>query len=67
MTNLGAARGDGMIWLILLSAAFVVPFWKLLPDYGIAKPWALVAIVPIGALALLYIMAFGAVRKGGRE
>ena len=54
-----------MIWLILLSVAFVVPFWKLLPHYGIASPWALVAIVPIGALILLYIMAFWARGKGG--
>jgi len=54
-----------MIWLILLSAAFVVPFWKLLPSYGIASPWALVGVLPVGALILLYIMAFGAKRKGG--
>jgi len=55
-----------MLWIILLSAAFVIPFWKLLPQYGIASPWALVAFVPIGALVLLYIMAFGAKREGGR-
>ncbi|WP_412505780.1 hypothetical protein [Roseovarius sp. SYSU LYC5161] len=54
-----------MIWLIVLSVLFVVPFWKLLPDYGIASPWALVAILPVGALVLLYIMVFVAKRKGG--
>ncbi|WP_144435424.1 hypothetical protein [Roseovarius atlanticus] len=48
-----------MFWVILFMAAFVVPFWKLLPGYGIASPWALVAIFPLGALALLYLMAFG--------
>ncbi|WP_103761525.1 hypothetical protein [Roseovarius confluentis] len=48
-----------MVWVILFMAAFVVPFWKLLPGYGIASPWALVAIFPLGALALLYLMAFG--------
>jgi hypothetical protein len=55
-----------MIWLVLLSVAFVVPFWKLLPDYGIAKAWAITAIFPICALVLLYIMAFGAKREGGQ-
>lgn len=55
-----------MIWLILLSVAFVVPFWVLLPQFGIASPWALVAILPIGALVLLYVMAFGAKRTGGQ-
>ena len=48
-----------MFWVILFMAAFVVPFWKLLPSYGIASAWALVAIFPLGALALLYLMAFG--------
>ena len=48
-----------MLWVILFMAAFVVPFWKLLPGYGMASAWALVAIFPLGALALLYLMAFG--------
>ncbi len=48
-----------MLWVILFMAAFVVPFWKRLPGYGIASAWALVAIFPLGALALLYLMAFG--------
>ena len=48
-----------MFWVALFMAAFVVPFWKLLPGYGIASAWALVAIFPLGALALLYLMAFG--------
>jgi len=53
-----------MIWLVLLSAAFVVPFWKLLPEYGINSWWAVIAVVPICALILLYIMAFGPKREG---
>ncbi len=54
-----------MIWLILLSAAFVPPFWKMLPAHGISSYWAITAIFPICALILLYIMAFGAKREGG--
>lgn len=65
MNGWGAARGDGMIWLILLSVAFVVPFWKLLPGYGISSYWAITAIFPLCALIMLYIMAFSAERKGG--
>ncbi|MEQ8898331.1 MAG: hypothetical protein RID23_14680 [Roseovarius sp.] len=56
-----------MIWLILLSVAFVVPFWKLLPSYGISNYWAITAIFPLCTLIMLYIMAFSAERKGGPQ
>ncbi|MEM6375357.1 MAG: hypothetical protein AAF689_18450 [Pseudomonadota bacterium] len=46
------------LFLFAFLAAFVVPFWKILPTYGIARPWALLALFPIGTLALLYIIAF---------
>ncbi|MEM6579002.1 MAG: hypothetical protein AAF678_10955 [Pseudomonadota bacterium] len=46
------------LFLLGFLAAFVVPFWKILPRYGIASPRALIAIFPIGTLALLYIIAF---------
>ena len=58
------ARGDDMVWIVVFMAAFVIPFWKLLPGYGIASPWELVAVFPLGALALLYLMAFAGPRKG---
>ena len=57
--------GTHMLGLILLSVAFIVPFWKLLPGYGIASPWAITAMFPPCALILLYIMAFSAKREGG--
>lgn len=46
------------LFLAAFLAAFVLPFWKILPRYGIASPWALLALFPIGTLALLYIIAF---------
>lgn len=46
------------LFLLAFLIAFVVPFWKILPRYGIASPWALIALFPIGTLALLYIIAF---------
>ncbi|MEO0370764.1 MAG: hypothetical protein AAF231_04830 [Pseudomonadota bacterium] len=47
-----------MLWFILVSVAFVIPFWKLLPQYGLSRYWAIAAIFPLFALALLYVMAF---------
>jgi hypothetical protein len=55
---------DTMLWLIILAVAFIPPFWKLLPRYGLASGWAFIAILPVGALILLYIMAFMAPTKG---
>ncbi len=56
-----------MIWVILISLAFVVPFWRLLPRYGVSKWWSVMAFFPLFALALLYIMAFVAEPRGGQE
>ncbi len=47
-----------VIGLILSAILLVVPFWLILPRVGIAAPWALVAVVPIGVVALLWIVAF---------
>ena len=41
-------------WVLLL----VVPFWKLLPRYGISKYFAPLAAMPAIALVLLWIIAF---------
>lgn len=48
----------GFIWFLILAALLVVPFWRLLPRFGIAAPVALVAIIPLGALVLLWVIAF---------
>ncbi|QIG46306.1 hypothetical protein G5V57_00140 [Nordella sp. HKS 07] len=47
-------------WVIVLVVllAIVIPFWKILPRAGIPAPVALVALVPFGALILLWILAF---------
>jgi hypothetical protein len=49
--------------MVLITAPLlllvVIPFWCLLPRAGIAAPWALLAAVPvIGALGLLWVIAF---------
>ncbi|MEO0390772.1 MAG: hypothetical protein AAF218_07505 [Pseudomonadota bacterium] len=45
-----------LIWLII-AALTIIPLYKLLPHFGLNAWWALVGIVPIGTIALLWIMA----------
>jgi len=47
------------LWYVLAAAILVVPFWRILPRYGISKYFALmIAIVPAVAVILLWIIAF---------
>ncbi len=48
----------GPVVFLVFAALMVVPFWRLLPRAGIAAPWALVSVVPLGALVLLWVLAF---------
>ena len=48
----------GLIWMLVLGALVVVPFWRLLPRFGIPSWVALFSIFPLVALILLWIMAF---------
>ncbi|MEM1065541.1 MAG: hypothetical protein AAGJ74_08580 [Pseudomonadota bacterium] len=50
--------GGGLLGLILTGLFVAVPFWRLLPKFGLPNWLALFAIVPIFALVLLWIMAF---------
>ena len=43
-----------MIWVALV----VIPFWKLLPRFGISKYFAIAAVLPAIAIILLWVMAF---------
>ena len=47
----------GMLLWLVVSVLTVIPMLKLLPHFGINKYWALVAIVPVGALALIWWMS----------
>ena len=47
-----------LLWFIVIGILIVVPFWKLLPKYGISKYFAIAAILPAIALVLLWIIAF---------
>ncbi|WP_417727566.1 hypothetical protein [Roseovarius sp.] len=58
--------GGGLIFMLIFAALIVVPFWKLLPKFGIPNWVSLVAIIPLGALILLWVMAFRDKLDGGR-
>lgn len=50
--------GYGLFGYLIFAALLVVPFWRLLPRFGIPAVVSLVALIPIGALILLWIIAF---------
>lgn len=50
--------GSGFVWMLIIGAIIVVPFWRLLPRFGIPNWVALAALIPFGAIVLLYVMAF---------
>lgn len=55
-SSLGA--GNLITGFLFLAVLLVVPFWRLLPRHGIPKGFALLAVLPVGAVILLWIMAF---------
>jgi hypothetical protein len=50
--------GGGFTWLLIWAALVVIPFWKILPTRGVQAPFALFAIIPVGVIVLLWIIAF---------
>ena len=44
--------------MLIVGVVIVVPFWRLLPRFGIPNWVALAALIPLGAVILLYVMAF---------
>jgi len=50
--------GGGLLVMAIFAALIVIPFWRILPKFGIPNWVALFAIVPLVALILLWIMAF---------
>ncbi|HHS89574.1 MAG TPA: hypothetical protein ENJ26_04320 [Rhodobacteraceae bacterium] len=50
--------GFSWIWMLIWAALLVIPFWRILPRSGIPSWVAVFAVVPIGAMILLWIVAF---------
>ena len=59
--------GGGLLFMVIFAALLVIPFWRLLPKYDIPNWVALVAIIPLGALILLWVIAFRDKLDGGRS
>ncbi|MGF1501503.1 MAG: hypothetical protein ACFBSD_06775 [Paracoccaceae bacterium] len=43
---------------IAITVVNVLAFWHLLPRAGLDRLWAFVALVPLGAVVLLWVLAF---------
>ena len=50
--------GGGIIWLLIMGALLIVPFWRILPRHGLPSWLAIVAVFPLFALILLWVIAF---------
>ncbi len=57
--------GFGIVWFVVGAVLIVVPFWRLLPQFGIPNWVAIFTIIPLVALVLLWIMAFNKRADGG--
>ncbi|MFD1344245.1 hypothetical protein [Litorisediminicola beolgyonensis] len=58
--------GGGLFWSFLFGLLVVIPFWRLLPRFGMPNWVAIFALVPLVALVLLWLMAFKDDIDGGR-
>lgn len=52
-----------LVFFALFVALTVIPLFKLLPGYGVNPLWSLIAILPVGLVILLWIMAARADEK----
>jgi len=59
--------GGGLLFMVIFAVLMVVPFWRLLPQFGIPSWVALAAIIPLGTIVLLWVMAFRDKLDGGRS
>jgi hypothetical protein len=55
---IAAAIGAYFVFLVVLLAIIIIPFWFILKKAGMS-PWlALINLIPFGTLILLYVLAF---------
>ena len=50
--------GFGLIWFVVFAVLVIIPFWKLLPRFGLPNWVAIFAVIPLIALILLWVIAF---------
>jgi hypothetical protein len=54
-----------LVVFAIIAALTIIPLWTLLPHFGINKWWSLAALVPLGLIILLWVMAGRVARPGG--
>ncbi len=54
----GGMFGFSWMWMLIWAALLVIPFWRILPRSGIPAWVAVFAVIPLGALILLWVVAF---------
>ena len=68
MMGPGPGMGSGgLLLMVVVVALTVIPFWRLLPQFRIPSWVAVAAIIPFGAIVLLWVMAFRDKLDGGRS
>ncbi len=52
--------GTGMwaLWMLVMTAAVILPFWFIFPKAGYSKWLSLLMVVPLVNVILLYFLAF---------
>ncbi len=50
--------GGGIIGFLVVGFVLAFPFSRILPRVGLSPWFALACFVPLGALVLLYVVAF---------
>jgi len=50
--------GFGLLWMLIFAALVIVPFWRLLPKFGMPAWLAILSFIPLVALIYIWIMAF---------
>ncbi|PAU77051.1 hypothetical protein CK501_15130 [Halovibrio salipaludis] len=57
MMHYGMHTG-GVIWMLIVGALLVIPFWKLTTRTGYPGPLALLILIPLVNLGFIYFLAF---------
>jgi hypothetical protein len=52
------------VLFVAVAVLTVIPLFKMLPRFGINALWSLVAVLPLGVVVLLWVMAARADRFG---
>lgn len=50
--------GFGSLWMIVVGAIVVVPFWKICTKAGFPGALSLLVLIPLVNVVFLYVLAF---------